>query len=161
VHDEEAAGDLAFGLCSLAVGRRRVTHTTMKERAERAETLKPDFETDIRYAQVVFTEQFLRFLNATMNEVLMWSLIERLPEQSQEVVTREAGLFGNLIETQRMVVTVIDKITCTTKPLKCFEIWKRVNSLDHNGYGFGGNGLCNAELMNSVNPASVLLCRNL
>ena len=60
-----------------------------------------------------------------------------------------------------MVEAVIDKITCTTKPLKCFEIWKRVNSLDHNVYGFAGNGLCNDVLIKSVNPASLLLCRNL
>ena len=78
MHDEEAAGDLALGLCSLAIGRGSVTDTTMKERAERAETLKPDFETHIRYTQVVFAQQFLRFLNATMNEVLMRSLIESL-----------------------------------------------------------------------------------
>ena len=133
MHDEEAAGDLPLGLCSLAIGRRSVADTTMKERAERTETLKPDFETNIRYAQVVFTEQFFRFLDATMDEVLMRSLIESLPEQSQEVVTRKAGLFGNLIETQRMVVTVIDKIACTTKPLKRFEIRQSagVNSLNH------------------------------
>ena len=147
MHDEEAGRDLALGLCSLAIGCGCVTDATMKERAERSETLKPDLETDVRYAKIVFTEQLLRLLDATMNEVLMWSLIESLPEQTQEVVPREAGLFGNLIETQRMVVAVIDKITCTTKPLKCFEIRKRVNSLDHNGYGFGGNGLCNAVLM--------------
>lgn len=62
-----------------------------------------------------------------------------------------------------MVVTVIDKITSTTKPLKCFEIRHSagINSSDHNCYGFGGNGLCKAPAMNSVNPASVLLCRNL
>ena len=62
-----------------------------------------------------------------------------------------------------MIVTVIDEITCTTKPLKRFEIRQAagVNSSDHNYCGFGGNGLCNAVLMNSVNPASVLLCRNL
>ena len=133
MHDEEASGDLALGLCSLAIGRRSVTDTTMKERAERTQTLKPDFETNIRYAQVVFAEQFFRFLNATMDEVLMRSLVESLPEQSQEVVTREAGLFGNLIETQRMVEAVIDKITCTTKPLECFEIRQSagVNSLNH------------------------------
>ena len=163
MHDEEAAGDLALGLCSLAIGHRGMTDASMKERAERAEALKADFETHVRYTQIVFAEQFLRFLNATVNEVLMRSLIESLPEQSQKVVTRKAGLFGNLAEAQRMVVTVIDEITCTTKPLKCFEIRQRagVNSLNHNGYGFGGNGRCNAELMNSVNPASLLLCRNL
>ena len=135
----------------------------MKERAERTEALKSDFKTHIRHAQIVFTEQLLRFLNATMDEVLMRSLIESLPKQAQEVITRKAGLFGNLIETQRMVVTVIDEITCTTKPLKCFKIRHRagINSSDHRCYGFGGNGFCNAVLMNSVNPASVLLCRNL
>ena len=122
MHDEEAAGNLALGLCSLAICRRGMTDAAMKESAERTETLKADFETNIGHAQVVFTEQLLRFLDATMNEVLMRSLIERLPEQSQEVVTRKASLFGNLVETQRMVVTVIDKITCPTKPLKCFEI---------------------------------------
>ena len=120
VHDEEAARDLSLGLCSFAVCRRSVTDAAMEERAERTETLKSDFKTDIRHAQIVFTEQLLRFLDATMNEVLMRSLIESLPEQAQEVITRKAGLFGNLIETQRMVVTVIDEITCTTKPLKCF-----------------------------------------
>ena len=149
MHDEEAAGDLALGLCSLAVGRWRVTDAAMKECAKRAETLEPDFETHVGYAKIVFTEQFLRLLDATVNQVLMRRLIESLPEQSQEVVTRKAGLLGNLIETQRMVVTVIDKITCSTKPLKCFEIRQSagINSLNHSCYGFGGNGLCNAELM--------------
>ena len=123
MHDEEAARDLALGLCPFAICHGCVTDAAMKERAERAETLKPDLETHVSHAQIVFTKQFLRFLDATMYEVLMRSLVESLPEQSQEVVTREAGLFGNLVETQRMVVTVIDKITCTTKPLKCFQIW--------------------------------------
>ena len=80
MHDEEAARDLAFGLCSFAIGRRSVTDAVMKKRAERAEALKADFETDVRYSQVVFTEQFLRFLNATVDEVLMRSLVEGLPE---------------------------------------------------------------------------------
>ena len=133
MHDEEAAGDLALRLCSLAICRGRMTDAAMKERAERTEALKADFEADVRYAQIVFAEQLLRFLDATMNEVLMRSLVESLPEQSQEVVTREAGLFGNLIETQRMVEAVVDKITCTTKPLKRFQIRQSagVNSLDH------------------------------
>ena len=80
MHDEEAAWDLALGLCSFAICRRGVTDAAMKERAERAETLKPDFETHVRYAQVIFTEQFLRFLDATVDEVLMRSLVEGLPE---------------------------------------------------------------------------------
>ena len=63
-----------------AVGHRRVTDTSMKERAERTETLKADFKTNIRYAQLVFTEQLLRFLNATLDEVLVRSFVESLPE---------------------------------------------------------------------------------
>ena len=80
MHDEEAARDLALGLCSFAICHRSMTDAAMKERAERTEALKADFKTNIRYAQVVFAKQFLRLLNATMNEVLMWSLIESLPE---------------------------------------------------------------------------------
>ena len=80
MHDEEAAGDLALGLGSFAICSRRMTDAAMKERAERTEALKTDFETDIRHAQIVFTEQFLRFLDATVNEVLMRSLVEGLPE---------------------------------------------------------------------------------
>jgi hypothetical protein len=38
------------------------------------------------------------------------------------VVTGKTGLLGNLIQAQRMVVTVIDKVTRTTKPLKRFQI---------------------------------------
>ena len=93
MHDEETARDLAFGLCSFAIRHRRMTNAAMKERAERTETLKPNFEAHVRYPQIVCTEQFLRFLDAAVNEVLMRSLVEGLPEQSQEVVTGEAGLF--------------------------------------------------------------------
>ena len=60
-----------------------------------------------------------------------------------------------------MVVAVIDEITRSTKPLKRFEIRQSIDSSHHNCYGLGGNGFCNAALMNSVNPASLLLCRNL
>ena len=56
-----------------------------------------------------------------------------------------------------MVVAVIDKITCSTKPLKCFEIRQSavVYSSDHDCYGLGGNGFFSAEAMNSVKPASL------
>ena len=80
MHDEEAARDLALGLCSLAIRHRGMTDAAMKESAERTEALEADFKTNIRYAQVVFTQQLLRFFNATMNEVLMRSLVESLPE---------------------------------------------------------------------------------
>jgi len=43
--------------------------------------------------------------------------VKGLPEKTQEMVAREAGLFGNLVQAERMVVAVIDKIARTTKPL--------------------------------------------
>jgi len=122
VHHEEAARNLSLGLCSFAVSYRRVTNLTTKERAERTQTLKPNLKTNIRDAQLIAPEQLFRFLDATLDQILVRGLIERLPEEAQEVVTRKAGLLGNLVQAQRMVVTVIDKITRTTKPLKCLQI---------------------------------------
>ena len=122
VHDEEATRNLSPRLGSFAVGDRRVSDLASKERAERSQTLKSHFETNIRHTQLITTEQLFRFLNATLDQILVWSLIERLPEETQEVITRETGLFGNLVQTQRMVVTVIDKITRTTKPLERLDI---------------------------------------
>jgi hypothetical protein len=43
--------------------------------------------------------------------------MECLPKQPQEVITREAGLFGNLVKTQRMIVTVVDEVTRPTETL--------------------------------------------
>ena len=80
MHDEEATGNLALGLCPFAICRGGVPDAAMKKRAERTEALKAHFETDISNAQIVFTEKFFRFLNATVDEVLMRSLVESLPE---------------------------------------------------------------------------------
>ncbi len=117
MHDEEAARDLALGLGSLSVCRRGSTYTTMKESAERTEALKPNFETDVSYAKLVAAEQFLCFLDAAFDQVLMRRFIEGLPEETEEMVARETSLLGNLFETDRMVVAVIDKVTRATQPL--------------------------------------------
>ena len=91
VHHEETARHLPFGLFSLpnflAVGYGRVADVLVKETAERSKTLKSHFETDVRHAQLIATEQLFRFLDATLDQILVRSLIERLPEQTQEVIT--------------------------------------------------------------------------
>ena len=87
MHQEEATGDLPPGLRSFAVGYRGVTNLTTKERAERTQTLKPNFKTNIRHAQLIAPEQLFRFLDATLDQILVRSFIERLPEQAQEVIT--------------------------------------------------------------------------
>jgi len=122
VHDEEAARNLSPCLSSFAVGDWRVADLASKECAERSQTLKSNFETNVRHAQLITAEQLFRFLDATLDQILVWSFVECLPEQAQEVITRETSLFGNLVQAQRMVVAVIDKITRPTKPLKRLDI---------------------------------------
>ena len=90
---------------------------------------------------------------------LVRGLIERLAKQTQEMITRETSLLRDLVQAQRMVVAMIDKITRTTQPLERFEIG--FDSSHHYGYGFGGKGFCNAAAMNSVMPASLPSWRNL
>ena len=53
----------------------------------------------------------------------MRSLVKGLAEKPKKVITRKTRLFGNLIEIQRMVVAVIDKVTRTAKPLKRFKVY--------------------------------------
>ena len=122
MHDEEAAGNLSLRLRSFAVGYGSMTDFASKQRTERSQTLKSHLEANIRHAQLVAAEQLFRFLDTTLDQILVWSLVECLPEETQEVITRETSLFGNLIQAQRMVVAVIDKITRPTKPLKRFNI---------------------------------------
>ncbi len=129
MHDEEAAGNLSLGLGSFSVRHRRMPDAFVKERAERSEALESDFEADVSHAEFVATEQFFRFLDAALDQVLVRSLVECLPEETQKMVTREAGFFGNLFETERMVVAVIDEVTRSTKPLERLDI--RINPFDH------------------------------
>ena len=86
MHDEEAAGDLALRLGAFAVGYGCVTDLATKQRAEGTQTLKPNFKTNIRHAQLITPEQLFRFLDATLDQILVRSFIERLPEQAQEVI---------------------------------------------------------------------------
>jgi hypothetical protein len=117
VHDEEAAGYMAFGLGAFAVCRGSSTYTAMEESAERTEALKPDFETNVSHAKLIAAEQLFCFLDAALDEVLMRSLVEGLPEETQKMIARETSLLRNLFETERMVVAVIDKVTRATEPL--------------------------------------------
>jgi hypothetical protein len=94
-----------------------------KESAERSQALKANLEADIRDTELVASEQLFCFLDAAFDEVLVRRLVEGLPEKPQKVIAGETSLLRNLIEAQRMVVAVIDKITRTAKPLKRFKIY--------------------------------------
>ena len=96
-------------------------HGFVEQTAKRAETLKSNFEADIRHAQVLRSQEFLCLLDAALDEISMGRLIECLTEQSQKVVTREAGFAGDLVEVERQVVTKIDKLPGTIESLN--NIW--------------------------------------
>ena len=53
MHDEEASGHLSFCVRALAVGHRRLAYVSMKESAERTETLKTNFEAHVSHAEFV------------------------------------------------------------------------------------------------------------
>src|SRR5829696_3361158 len=122
VHHEEATGNLSFGLRSFTVSHGCMPNAFVEECAERSEALKSDFETDVSHAQFVAAEQLFRFLDAAFDQVLVWGYIECLAEETKKMVTRKAGLLGNLFEIERMVVAVIDKVTRAIKPLERFDI---------------------------------------
>jgi hypothetical protein len=118
-----------------AVDYGRVAYILVKEGAERSETLKSDFEAHISHAKFVAAEEFLGFLDATLDQVLVGRLVESLSKKTQKVIARKARFLGNLIEAQRVVVAVIYKITRTAEP---FQRLKVFDSSNHQG--FGGNG---------------------
>ena len=122
MHHEEATGNLSFGLRSFTVSHGCMPNAFVEECAERSEALKSDFETDVSHAQVVAAEQLFRFLDAAFDQVLVWRFVKCLAEEPKKMVTRETCLLGNLFETERMVVTVIDKVTRAIKPLERFDV---------------------------------------
>jgi hypothetical protein len=115
VHHEETTGHFSLRLFLLSrlltVDDRGVANAFVKEAAERSETLKAHFEADVSHTKVIRDEKFFSFLDAPLDQVLMRGLIERLPKKTKEVISREASLFRNLLETQRMIVAMVNKIT--------------------------------------------------
>lgn len=87
MHEEETSGDLPLRMRSFAISQGCLTNVAVKESAEGAETLKPDFEAHISHAKFVAAQQLFRFFDATLDEVLMRCLVEGLPEQPEEVIT--------------------------------------------------------------------------
>ena len=102
VHYEETARHLASRYLSLAgllaISDRRAANLLMEETAERSQALKSDFEADVSDAEVGTPQELFCLFDTTFDQILVRRLVEGLPEESQEVITREARLTGNLIE---------------------------------------------------------------
>src|SRR5712675_931706 len=99
VHNQETSGNLSLrGLrlpALFAIDVRRVADALVKETAERSQTLKADFETDVRDAQVISSQKLFRFFDAPLDQILVRSFVESLAEQPQEMITRETRVTGH------------------------------------------------------------------
>jgi len=120
VHHQEASRDFLLAFATLennrAIGDRRAPDVFVKQAAERSETLEPDFEADIGHRQSARREQLFRFLNPSLSQILMRSLIECPPEESQKVKAGKTGFTGYLIEIQRLVIALVDELASADQP---------------------------------------------
>jgi len=64
-------------------------------------------------------------------------LVECLAEQAQKVIARETGFLGDLIQVERMVVAMIDKLARASEPLQ-FVLTEIAVSPDGNTIAVGG-----------------------
>ena len=83
--------------------------------------MKSHFKADISDAQFISPEQLYRLLDAAFYQILVRSFIECLTKEAQKVIPGKAGLLGNLVETQRMVETVVDELARATETPKRIE----------------------------------------
>jgi hypothetical protein len=109
-----------------------VTYPLVKETTEGAQTLKTNFETNISDTELVSSQKFFGFFNATLDQILVRSLVEGLPEEAKKVKARKTSLLGDLIQIKGMIITMIDKRTCPTETLESLNIWEA-------GFGFFGD----------------------
>ena len=84
--------------------------------AERAKTLEANLEADIGDGQSARGEQLLGSLYASIPEVLMWSLVERSPEEPEKMKPREASFARDLIEIERQVIAFVYEPPSTRQP---------------------------------------------
>ena len=74
-----------------------VPDALVEERAERAQALEADFETNVGHADTADAEQLFGLLDSSLDQVLAWGRVEGLAKRAQKVITRQAGLSGNLV----------------------------------------------------------------
>ena len=120
IHHQKTTGHLPFRafsrFCLFPKRNGGVAHAFLEQRAKRTETLKTDFEAHVSDAQFVALQELFGLLDATFYEVLVRSLVECLAEQAQKVIARETGFLGDLIQVERMVVAMIDKLARASEP---------------------------------------------
>src|SRR2546421_9537841 len=112
---------------SAAIVDGRVADGFVKQRAERPNALKADFETNISHAEAVDAQQLFRFVDAPLDQVLARRRIKRLAKQPQKMIARQTGLPGNLSEIERLIVTFVDEAARPPKPRAKISVGMLVN----------------------------------
>jgi len=102
----------------LAIGDGRVPDISMKETAKRSQALKTHFKANISHPNILRAEQFLCLLDSAFDQILVGRFIKGLAKESEEMVTRKTGLARYLLEIERVIIAVIDKLA---RPRKAFE----------------------------------------
>jgi hypothetical protein len=120
VHED--AGSIAY---------RRSADAAVKQAAERTDALKSDLETDIGHRSLTVGEHLLGFGYAPLSQVLMRGPIESLSEEPEEMISRQTGFAGDLIEIEREVVAVIHQFAGSSEPSigihVCFQLVTHVH----------------------------------
>jgi hypothetical protein len=120
VHQKKTGGNLALVFTTLenyrAVGHGRVADVFVKQTAERTQTLETDFEANVSYRKPARRQQLFRLLYAPLSQILMGSLIKGSPEEPQEVIAGQTCFAGDLLQIERLVVTLVDELASAHQP---------------------------------------------
>jgi len=121
VHNKEAGRDVALGEApeeedSGSVAYRGASDVAMKKGAEGTQALEADLETDIGDRELARRKQLLRPLDSPLGEILMRGSVEDLPEEPQEVITRQARLARDLVQVEGKVIAVVDELAGPREP---------------------------------------------
>ncbi|MCG3121432.1 MAG: hypothetical protein ALAOOOJD_04524 [bacterium] len=93
-----------------------------KQRAERPQTFKSDFETNFRHGKLAGNQQLLGLLKAFFRQIFMRGFMERLFEEPQKVIWREKRPARNLLEINRQMKTRVNEFPRVAQALVNFSI---------------------------------------
>ena len=69
--------------------------------------METHLETNIGNADAAQPEKFLGLLNSALNQVLARRGVKGIAERTQEMITGQASLFGDLCQVERLIVTFV------------------------------------------------------
>src|ERR1041385_2477619 len=118
VHVEKAGWYFALG-CSLlfSIVHRSITDAVAKQRTERTEALKTDFEANVGDCQPPVPEQLLRLFNSAANQILVWRRLNLFAKQTKKMIARKSCCAGHLIQIDGLLIPLMNEGARATEPL--------------------------------------------